>query len=161
MILALVVVAAIGQNPPAEVVKSIQQLASHDRLERHAACQALRKVRSLPESAIDPIVSFLKLEVEQAMVLPEPGDPNRDRRIKKIPTIGDEASISAIKANPDRYIGRKFILVGSVDVSDYYGFGFREMGDFYYSFLLAKSPWMGSQVSGQTSCISPDSGAPR
>ena len=112
MIIALVIAVAIGQNPPAEVARSIQRLTSQDRLERHAACEALMKARSLPEAAADPIISYLKLEVEQAMVLPKMDDPRRDRGANKVPTVGDEASIAGIEANPQGYVGRSFILVG-------------------------------------------------
>jgi hypothetical protein len=136
MFAVLIAVAMIGQNPDVKLSESIRNLASDDRLERHDACEALKGARSLPESAIEPILSYLKLEVEQAMIPTVGVGRAKVIEIPKLPVVGDEVSIARIKANPDRYIGKSFILAGVLSVSDYYNFGFRDEAANFYSFSM-------------------------
>jgi hypothetical protein len=138
-----------------DAIKNIALLRSADRGERYRAALSLAKLRSLPESAVEPIVDYIKLQVEDAMVPPAMGRPRVDARVKKVPVTGEETSVSAIKANPGRYIGRTFVLVGGVKASDYYGHGFRDAVGEYYSFTLSELASDGESFLGSTSVYVP------
>lgn len=51
--------------------------------------------------------------------------------------VGDdqiyETTLLRVKADPERYTGRKLVLEGSIEVSDYYNFSFRGAEESFYS----------------------------
>jgi hypothetical protein len=147
MITALIAAIIIGQVPAAKVNDAIHKLGLEDRLERRAACEVLKGAKSLPESAVEPIISYLKLEVEQAMIPPPREHRLREGDVAILPVLGDETSIARIKANPQEYIGKDFILVGGISVSDYYNFGFREAAADFYSFRMHTATQRGALTS--------------
>jgi hypothetical protein len=148
LILALCAQAPAQKPLDREMARNIGLLKSADRLERYSAATALMKSRSLPESAGDPIVDYIKLQVQEAMVVPVFNKPHRDTTIEKIPVLGDEASIGAIRANPDRFIGKSFILIGGIKASDAYRHGFRDAAGTHYSFDFGEIGSDGSSFLG-------------
>ena len=110
----------------ADVSSRVARLASPDRTGGHAAAVSLQRVKLLPESAIEPIISYLKFEVEQAMVPNTVPNGNDDDRLDSLPVVGDETTLVRIKANPDQYINKPFIVAGGLKIANYYNFGFRQ-----------------------------------
>jgi hypothetical protein len=147
MITALIAAIMLGQGPAGKLTEPLRKLASEDRRERHAACEVLRGAKSLPESAIEPIISYLKLEIEQAMLPPPREHRLREGAVATLPIVGDETSIARIKANPQEYIGKDFILVGGIKVSDYYNFGFSNAAADFYSFRMRTATQKGDLTS--------------
>jgi hypothetical protein len=111
-------------------------LTSGDRKERHKAALALSALKVVPESAAGQIVGYIKAEVTDALT-PDTR-PVRDdvQPMERIPMVGDEVSVSRLKADPANYVGKPFVLSGGIKVSDSYGFGFANTAADYYSFGL-------------------------
>ena len=57
-----------------------------------------------------------------------------DKNIFKIPTDPDAVSFARIKADPAKYTGREFTLIGGLRTSDYYNYGYKDAADTHYSF---------------------------
>ena len=107
--------------------KPLNELTSHlnsaDRMKRCSAAESLSKLAQTPEVAVPGIVSYVKLEIEQAM-LPETGAKRPGESRETLPVVGDEVSLARIKANPDQYTDRPFVITGGIKVSNYYNFWF-------------------------------------
>ncbi len=145
--LSMLMQGQIGGAKPSEL---IALLSSADRMKRYEAAVALAKLPRVPENALDAIVGYLKLEVTQAMV-PEGGRAREGGKpLVRLPVLGDEITLSRIKANPSTYVERPFILVGAATMSDYYNYGFTNAVNDYYSLSLtvaAKNGQLGEVVS--------------
>jgi hypothetical protein len=50
-----------------------------------------------------------------------------------IPYQNDETSLIEVKANPERYVGKRFIMCGAIEVSDYYSLSYSDAQDTHYS----------------------------
>jgi hypothetical protein len=102
----LLAASMLGQNRDTKPADLVPLLISSDRVERHEAAEALAKLRSVPEFALENIVGYFKAEVTQAMV-PDTR-PVRDdaEALEKIPVVGDKLSIARIKANPAQHLER-------------------------------------------------------
>jgi hypothetical protein len=122
-------------------------LNSPDRLKRCSAAESLSKFAQIPDSAVPGIVSYLKLEIEQAM-LPETGAKRAGPSTEILPVVGDEVSLARLKANPDLYTDRPFVVTGGVKVANYYNYWFDNRASDYYSFDLTPVAADG-QVAGQ------------
>jgi len=44
--------------------------------------------------------------------------------VKKVPNLDDETRLVRIKADPDKYIGKSFIISGRLRIDDYYEYPF-------------------------------------
>jgi hypothetical protein len=119
--------------------KPLNELTSHlnspDRMKRCSAAESLSKLAQTPEAAVPGIVSYVKLEIEQAM-LPETGAKRPGESRETLPVVGDEVSLARIKANPDQYTDRPFVITGGIKVSNYYNFWFDNKASDYFSFDL-------------------------
>jgi len=104
-------------------------------MKRCSAAESMSRFAEIPESAVPGIVSYVKLEIEQAM-LPEAGAKRTGESTKTLPVVGDEVSLPRIKANPDQYTDRPFVITGGIKVSNYYNFWFGNMASDYFSFDL-------------------------
>jgi len=132
------------KKPSNELISS---LTSPDRLMRCSAAESLSNFAQIPDTAVPGIVYYLKLEIEQAM-LPETGAKRADPSTEKLPVVGDEVSLARIKANPDQYTDRPFVITGGIKVSNYYNYWFDKKASDFYSFDLTPVASDG-QVAGQ------------
>lgn len=147
-IIAGTILQAQDTGKPAVPAKLLRDLASGERPVRIAAAKALDREESLPESAIDPIVTYLKSEVRQAVV-PDPGATHDIARPSgPISTSPEDLSLARIKAKPSDYIDGSFYLIGIIKVSDYYNFGHAKAASTHYSFRLSLVGGDGNTVSG-------------
>lgn len=53
--------------------------------------------------------------------------------VKSLPLVGDETPISAILARPRQYLGKEIILVGAVQVANYYNYRYENAHGTHYS----------------------------
>jgi len=51
----------------------------------------------------------------------------------KIPYKGDEIALVEVKANPEQYVGKTFIICGCLGLDDYYNFSYWDAKDTHYS----------------------------
>src|SRR4051794_39789628 len=56
-----------------------------------------------------------------------------------IPHLDDETSIVRIKANPEKYVGKTFIISGAIQISDYYNYFYRNAKLTHYSLRFVES----------------------
>jgi hypothetical protein len=110
-------------------------LVSPDQMKRCLAAQSLSVYPQIPEAAVPHIVSYIKLGIEQAMS-PEAVAKREHSTKETLPIVGDEVSLTRIKANPTQYTDRPFVITGGIKVSDHYNYWFREMASGYFSFEL-------------------------
>ena len=47
--------------------------------------------------------------------------------------LSDETRLLEIKANPERYVGKPFILCGEIKIGDYYNFAYSDAQESFYS----------------------------
>lgn len=130
--MTLVLLAAVDSG--VDVPRITRALISRDRPERLAAIQEVAQLQELPESLINPVISFIRVEFAQSLV----EDIGTSGVVRKptsmIPLAGDEVSLARIKANPQDYIGKTFHLCGGFKISNYYNYGYSESSKNFYSF---------------------------
>ncbi len=119
--------------PGADLQPIIAGLKSSDRVERNKAITQIRAMDKVPPAVAEPLVGYVKLELENLVVPPDMGD---SKKAEKIPLTGEEVSLTRIKANPKQYIDREFIMCGGISISDYYNFGYTNAADTHYSLDL-------------------------
>lgn len=51
----------------------------------------------------------------------------------KIPHLDGETRLLRVKANPDKYLGKTFVICGGLQVSDYYNYSYRDQEKSFYS----------------------------
>jgi hypothetical protein len=95
---------------PARVAELIKQLRLDDHAKRDEAAKSLSQLQALPDSALNPVISFLGMEAVWALAWK---DAPR-QKVGDLPIVGDEVSLEALKAAPLRYINRPFIVAGSL-----------------------------------------------
>jgi hypothetical protein len=95
---------------PARVAELIKQLRLDDHAKREEAAKSLSQLQSLPDSALNPVISFLGLEAVHA--LRWTGGPRQ--KVEVLPVVGDEFLLENFNAAPMRYIDRPFVTTGSL-----------------------------------------------
>jgi hypothetical protein len=95
---------------PARVVELIKQLSLDDHAKRDEAARSLLQLQSLPDSALNPVISFLGLEAVNTLLWKE----GPRQKVEFLPVVGDEVSLEVFKAAPMRYINRPLIVAGSL-----------------------------------------------
>ena len=82
---------------------------------------------------VKPIVTFIRLDTEQALLPEKVRIPKGLIINPKIPMRGDELSMTRLKADPLDYVGKEFVVCGGISVSDYYNFKY-SAAKTHYSF---------------------------
>jgi len=95
---------AWSQNP-AQVAEWMEELAKPEHAKRIDAARALARLPSLPESALRPIIDYLRLEATEV-------GKQTGSRGESIPVVGDEVSLAKIVADLLSYLDRPFVLSG-------------------------------------------------
>jgi hypothetical protein len=139
LVLGLLGSAVLAQEPITVDPEIVRALRSSDRAERYDAITKVSRLDKVPESLLEPIASFIRLEVSDAIAPDGPAQVGNQGPITEVPLVGDEVSLVRLKANPDDYIGKTFVLCGGIRVStlnqnsgkftssDYYSFTFRSV----------------------------------
>jgi len=68
---------------------------------------------------------------------------------RKIPHVDDETSLIELKANPERYVGKAFVLCGGLDIADVYRGYYLRAQDTHYSFVFSEAGKDMSTGTGQ------------
>jgi hypothetical protein len=124
-------------NGPEDLRPIIEGLKSNERDKRFEAIHSVERLPAVPPPLVDPLVSFLHLEAEGAL-LPETHNKNRPLKpITKVPLTGEELSLARLKADPTKCIGETFVLCGGIQNDDYYNFGFSDAVKTHYSFRFS------------------------
>lgn len=110
-------------------------LVSADVHIRRAALARAEKMEKIPADLAKPLVGFIQEELKRALFPPPRREkPGAFEPLKSIPFVGDETSLTRIKAEPQKYLGGEFVLCGGLSIGDYYNFGYRDTAESYYSF---------------------------
>ncbi len=117
---------------PATVTELMRRLKLTDHANRTDAAKAVVRMQSLPESALNPVVSYLGLEAIEALRWKE----GPRGKIEVLPVVGDEVSLDRFKAAPMRYINRPFVVAGWLERSSNDNFQFHAARDAYKSFSV-------------------------
>jgi hypothetical protein len=121
----------VGPARGADPQQRVADLRSEDRATRISAARALLQEPSLPDSMAEPAISFIKREVEQALV-PEVLPDQKLRAYHSVPE-GEATTLTRIRANPERYIDKPFYLIGLLTIGNLYASGFEDASDDYYA----------------------------
>jgi hypothetical protein len=125
-----------AQSSPLAAPDLAQRLRSREHSDRLQAIKDVAELREIPGRLVGPIVSFIKLELTD-VIAPDgrrENDPADKAPITEVHLTGEEVSLVRIKANPDDYIDKTFILCGALKVSSYYNYGYRDAVTDYFSF---------------------------
>ena len=121
-------------------------LRSEQQAVRVDAAKSLA-ARDIPEGAVPAILEFISLEIAEL-----PGNRPREKRlpIKSVPFMGNETRLVRIKADSQSYRGQTFLLVGSVEPSSYYNFGYDDAESTFFALRLREidkaAKWTGETV---------------
>lgn len=108
----------------------LAKIVSDDQYVRHDAAKKLLKM-NLPANVVEPILKFIEHEV--AEIDPQNNQPGKGKKLKSVPIAGDETPLVRLKADPQRYLDRKIIIVGAVSPSSYYNYGYNRAEKTHYS----------------------------
>jgi hypothetical protein len=67
---------------------------------------------------------------------------------KTIPIVGDETPLAKVRANTDEYVGKTFVVVGGVQVEDYFFREYKYAKDTHVSFSFSEVRADGSPTAG-------------
>lgn len=111
-----------------------RKLASNERSESIAAARTLLVEQQISKETARAILEFARRELRQAIV------PQRriieDRPVEELPKVGDETSLVRVKAKPEDFLDREFIVSGVIKVSDYFNFGYHDADSSHFSIEL-------------------------
>lgn len=77
-------------------------------------------------------LAILMALADGARTLAQTADKDSAPR-KPIKLLGDETQLQKIKAAPQEYVGKPFVMTGGIRVDDYYNFGYNEAQSTHYS----------------------------
>ena len=126
MAVLLAVCALLGGDD----TKIADDLRSLDREVRYDAIKAVSQLDTIPPTVATAMFDALRLE---AAFLAEPAEKPRVAADKLPPLTGDEVSLVRVKANPAQYVGKRFIIVGIAQISDYWNYGYSDAEHSHYS----------------------------
>lgn len=130
--LAAASVAAAAPPSEASLRQSAAALRSADRSVRLAAASELAHQPALPEFLAAPAIELIKLEVEQAIAIAAVTDLAVPR-VHGVPADPAAVTFAQIKAQPAKYIGTPFVMIGQLELGRYYAYGFATAAREYYS----------------------------
>jgi hypothetical protein len=131
---AAVAVAVATAAPPsdASLRQAAAALRSPDRSVRLAAASELVHRQALPEFLAGPAIELIKLEIEHAAATAAVTDLAVPR-VHGVPPDPAAVTFAQIKAQPAKYIGTPFVMIGQLELGRYYGYGFANAAREYYS----------------------------
>lgn len=118
---------AAGTEGDAEYRQAIKNLTNSDQETRLQAVEFLAKQESLPVAAIDPLIEFIRAENQQSV-------SRQLRDAGEVPKLGDETSTVRLKADPNKFVGKHVVMVGTIGITDHWGAGYRRFSEIYYAF---------------------------
>ena len=75
-----------------------------------------------------------RITVPALKELPAAADAGPEETVSsEVPLVGDETLLTAVKADPESFVDRPFVVTGGVEVDDYYNYGYRGLDRSYYS----------------------------
>ena len=117
-----------------EAAAAVEQLkTASDRVTRISAVVALSKAESINA---DAVAALLIAAREEFVSIVTPTDLPTAPKFNAGALKGDEVQPSRLKASPRTYLGKEFIVCGSVDLSSYYNWGYGEADGTHYSLKL-------------------------
>ena len=104
---------------------------------------ALKKEIESLKKPLEEEIAVLKsrvaeLEKENATLRAIKALAERVGTVKVVPVLGDETPLTKVKANPQDYVGKKFIVAGGLTVRDYYNYSYSGAKETHVSLRLAE-----------------------
>lgn len=109
-----------------------QGLLSANRAERLAAAREMAKTVKLDAKDVPVLINFAEIEITSALhSSPAP----KEKRPLKL-DFTDAVPLTKLKAKPQDFVGKDFVVIGRMKVDDYYNYSYGNAEDSHYSFHL-------------------------